>query len=475
MTYSRTSVLFPHPTSFPSRDAFFSACHDRLLQAYGYTTSRYRNESEVLVACCVQRKSLKCKFRVCAKRENGTWSLSQDETDWVHSHVADFEAHPEPSRRAEKEVKAESEPEEDEDSDSSLTSLSSDDDEADSPSTSSQPKPAMPQPGDRFTTTTACRVAASASLLASHGYSVSPYNEKVRTITFRCNRAGKNYVNAPGGACNFQLKLKKDIQTNEWVVQRDKTKLTHNHGPRDELVADPSWRPIIVNEDVRAAMGLPPGKRARDKLQAEKQVRSKKRKRKSNVRLPASSEHEAKPTPTGLFATSTAQPQPMQTPPSFSLFPSAHPPPPIPLPFAPHSTASPSAPPFISPPPVPYPPQARASSAPSPLSALSASSQNGSSVVDHLSSSALSSFLAALHPSLASLAPHLASAGIDSISSLADLALFEQSTLDALLELVVQRSEDDKTRPIGAEKVSVVQLKIFARAVREGREQGWPA
>lgn len=84
-----------------------------------------------------------------------------------------------------------------------------------------------------------------------------------------------------------------------------------------------------------------------------------------------------------------------------------------------------------------------------------------------LSLSDLSAFLLSLHPSITPLAPHLLAAGIDTLDVLSTLPFLDPPQLEAMLDLIRQRSDDDETKPKGSEKLSVTRCRLFARRIRE--------
>ncbi|GAA6012468.1 hypothetical protein JCM10207_007098 [Rhodosporidiobolus poonsookiae] len=279
----------------------------------------------------------------------------------------------------------------------------------------------LPQPGDTFSSFNTLYLAFAKILIPSMGISVTICNSADADGVLQCNRSNPSRYSS---RCPFTILADHDPSTGLWRVSSSSV-FKHNHGPAQRLLNDPTWRPTVRNVDARRILGMKPLAGQRFKL-------------KKGVKSDAGSSKPAGADAVYRRGLYSLQPHYAAPPPSYS---SSHLPP-----------TFPARAPLYPPPPLP---------AAIPSATLAANAQ--------------SSFLAALHPSLASLAPHLSSAGIDSISSLADLALFEPSTVNAVLELVVQRSEDDRTRLVGAEKVSVVQVKMLARALREGREKGWPA
>ncbi|GAA5910352.1 hypothetical protein JCM6882_003259 [Rhodosporidiobolus microsporus] len=285
----------------------------------------------------------------------------------------------------------------------------------------------MPQPGDRFATFKILYVTAVKAILPVYGISVSPHSTQPSTAYVRCNRNHQNYKNPASGACRFILCVKKDGATGEWVVQSTGSYLQHNHGAAPELLADPSWLPTIVNEDARAALGLPPGKRARGKA-AQQQTKEHKRKKKKQE--PGAKDH---------FAT--------------------------PAPFTPSSLKPTLSPPLYA---APYPPQPLRFSQPAsshasmPSSVCRPSSFSSPSTVPPFSTSALaglSAFLASIHASLSALAATFLAAGVDGPDAVAALSLMEPESLSKLLQLVSKGCGSGRA-------ISALQAKLLAKGMR---------
>ncbi|GAA6012462.1 hypothetical protein JCM10207_007096 [Rhodosporidiobolus poonsookiae] len=286
----------------------------------------------------------------------------------------------------------------------------------------------------------------------------------------KCNRSHEQHRSKPGGCCPWTVVVEKTEQ-GRWAILESLSTLYHTHGPDPRIVADPAWRPTVKNAVARAVLGMRPlGSTTQSKKENKPPLAKKPRTEPSSAySTPAPSTFSGStasyaPSPSLALSSDSRHFLPSPALPASPDFPLP------PLPPAPGLSISSSS---SSAPTAPYSQSPQIATPHAPPHALASSS--APSTASPLSNDALSSFLAALHPSLASLAPYLPAIGVTSPSSLADLTLFEPSTLDALLELVVQVSEDDKTRPVGAAKVSLVQLKMFARALRDAKKSGWAA
>ncbi|GAA5971658.1 hypothetical protein JCM11641_000678 [Rhodosporidiobolus odoratus] len=179
----------------------------------------------------------------------------------------------------------------------------------------------------------------------------------------------------------------------------------HSHGPDPRILRDPKWRPVIRSEVARKVLGMDVERRTKDK--------------------------------------------PLQTNPSL-----APPPPPL------NEDSSPASARLSPPPERPRPTAPPTLPSPSPHQLFT---NSASSNLD------ISSFLLGLHPSLVSLAPHLTAAGLDSVSSLADLSLLEPSVLDTFLNRLGKNSQImSQTTADAPAKPSMLQLKTFSSKIR-----GW--
>ncbi|GAA5837002.1 hypothetical protein JCM11251_004470 [Rhodosporidiobolus azoricus] len=149
--------------------------------------------------------------------------------------------------------------------------------------------PGMPKPGDRFKTLKDLYLTAVKAQISVYGISVRVTNVKGLRASLLCNRNHHNYKDAPGGACKYVLAVRKDVSTNNYTVQAKSSYLQHNHDIAPERLANPSWLPKLVNEDARAALGLPPGKRGREKAARANEEKHMPKKRKAEIGLDTAS------------------------------------------------------------------------------------------------------------------------------------------------------------------------------------------
>ncbi|BGP14180.1 hypothetical protein JCM10213v2_002120 [Rhodosporidiobolus nylandii] len=91
--------------------------------------------------------------------------------------------------------------------------------------------------------------------------------------------------------------------------------------------------------------------------------------------------------------------------------------------------------------------------------------------ITNLDSNQLVAFLTSLHPSLPPLAPHLLAAGYTSVDALSALLLLDPAILDTFLEHLRVTSEDSKKCPLGAGRVSVIQVKLLAKELKRAGEE----
>ncbi|BGP38248.1 hypothetical protein JCM10450v2_002184 [Rhodotorula kratochvilovae] len=427
---------------------------------YGSSTNRNWTSSTKLVASCAGRTSGGCKSQVVAVRRDGAWVLDSEETRWTHNHDREGEA-AQPAYRSSDESELTDLPSDEENEDEPMDGDEDEDDantrnpKRSAPSAAPVPQlpmPDLPQPGDTFPTSQAFEAAAIRAVLPVYGYGLQPYNSRATRVTSRCN----SHANTPA-ACRFRIACARDPASGRWVVEREGSVYAHDHGARAEIVADPAWRPTVVREATRALLGLPPGKRARDKARREDEERrqaTKAKKERMKERKARSKEEKTKsPSPPKKkrrvavrddhSPTSWAMPPPAAPPASTSR---ARPAPP----------EAPAARPALAPVAAPHTAQTSAplarkcavKPAPPPVPHTHAPS-------DFLPG--LTAFLTALHPSLSPLAAPLLRADISSPSALADLALLEPPAREAFLELVRERSTG----------VSVVQVKMLGRVLGE--------
>ncbi|GAA6034282.1 hypothetical protein JCM8097_003823 [Rhodosporidiobolus ruineniae] len=344
----------------------------------------------------------------------------------------------------------------------------------------------MPQPGDRFASFNAAYTAAVQALVPVYGYAVQRYSVQDSGGYLRCNH---NY-NQQSGRCPFQLAVRLDSSSGEFFVSTDDSYLEHNHDPRPEILDDPSWLPTVVNEDARRALGLPPGKRAREKERKGREVKKLKTKKKEEVKQPKVQvflcfRYCAYLTFSWLQRTpSTAaeDPHALRTPSSSAVHSSSsnHS-----APFFPPVSGPSSITPFSS---LPHGPpihsdhnylglsnagHLKAASTLQPSSSPSFPQFPSTKPLPPPSScffppaAHLTAFLTSLHPSLASLAPNFLAAGFSSLGSLTSLTLLEPESIEAVVELLRTTSEDERTRPPGGARIGVVQAGLLTKGLRE--------
>ena len=108
----------------------------------------------------------------------------------------------------------------------------------------------------------------AAALVPIYGISVMVLNSTHKSVPIRCNRHHPRYVNLPGGACPWVALCRRRQDDSKWLVDFDVSTFEHTHGPCKEILANPTWRPIVHNADARAVLGMPPlAKRSTHKKQ----------------------------------------------------------------------------------------------------------------------------------------------------------------------------------------------------------------
>ncbi|GAA5851223.1 hypothetical protein JCM9279_007489 [Rhodotorula babjevae] len=468
----RAPVLFPPRRSFSSKTAFFSACKTTLLAEYGYTTHMLSNNQTTAVANCAGRRHERCKMQIAAYLgHDGRWVVDSPRCDWAHSHARDDDEVRAQADAREREVdegpasergaargRRASAPAEGSDEEGSQdgdetdggVELVSDESSGDEYGTSrsqvagrkvqrsgkdeggqekkkssgsrsrtitQRPMPGLPAVGDKFTSSAAFEAACVRAVVRIYGYSVGKYGYGDAYVRFRCN-----YHQTKPDRCNFELVARKEPASGLWVVRSTPVPRIHSHGRHPELIKDSTWLPTVVSEVARAALGLPPGKRARDKLEVERS-RGKKRKR---VELEQEDDDrddhlQLLPPPHRSFDPRRSLLQSSST--SNSPAPSSYPP------LRPLAASSPYAFTAAAPDPV-LPLTAAVRSTPTPLSPFLPAPES-SACGSHSSRPTapfladLATFLLRLDPGLEHLAPTLLAAGI---STEADLALLRAVT-----------------------------------------------
>ncbi|GAA5837005.1 hypothetical protein JCM11251_004471 [Rhodosporidiobolus azoricus] len=264
--------------------------------------------------------------------------------------------------------------------------------------------PGIPRPGSIWPSFDALYSALFVSTVSIYGTGIAITNRGPSAGQIQCNRAHTRNRTRPGGICTFRVDLEYDEAQGGWRVSEGVSELRHNHGADPRIISDPTWRPLVKNPLAKAALA------AADAGQS-----------------PFSFEHSA-------FPTRRPRPNPASAVSSFS-------------------PATPSDPPTKALPPAPSP----------------ASHFPPSSASDFPSSSVLHSlsvFLVALNPSLSALGPHLLAACLDSQNALTELALLDPQWVDLFVETLRMRSEDEERRPRGSERITVLQARLFAKAVK---------
>lgn len=85
---------------------------------------------------------------------------------------------------------------------------------------------------------------------------VSPRAPSV--VHIKCARHFPKYKHTREGVCHWQAVVEQDPRTKRWHVDFDRSHFQHSHGPCEEIVRDPTWRPNVSNPDAREALGLAP-------------------------------------------------------------------------------------------------------------------------------------------------------------------------------------------------------------------------
>ncbi|GAA5983909.1 hypothetical protein JCM10908_005970 [Rhodotorula pacifica] len=141
----------------------------------------------------------------------------------------------------------------------------------------------LPQPGDTFSSVDEAHLACALALLNSHRNAARVFHQTSTNATIRCNRASAYYKDT--GQCQFRIQLELVNQQQyrnqrgqferqeQWVVDRQSSNYTHNHGPDARKLSEPNWLPLIRMPNVRQALGMPPLTGARKKRKKATQNR----------------------------------------------------------------------------------------------------------------------------------------------------------------------------------------------------------
>ncbi|GJN88299.1 hypothetical protein Rhopal_001264-T1 [Rhodotorula paludigena] len=253
--------------------------------------------------------------------------------------------------------------------------------------------PGLPQPGDVFPSFVAVYQAYVKAYISTWGIGVWK-----SFPTLGCNRARcpwMAHVEACGGG---------------FAVNADRSRLQHDHGPHENILADPSWRPVVFNIDARAALGWGLARK----------------KPRFSGQLPLEKSPSPALNPSPSFAPPAAQSKLRDALSHGATLGHGSPSPALDLHPSPASTDF---------------------------------------------STELSAFLFALHPSVALLAQPLSLAGIDGLPSLIHLASLGPGLLDSFLDEVRLAHELEALRAPQQRPVSVVQWRLLAKLLKEGRVQ----
>ncbi|BGP46350.1 hypothetical protein JCM10450v2_002192 [Rhodotorula kratochvilovae] len=417
---SYRTVLFRTAESFPSDTAFFDACRDRLLAQYGVPTiPSKRKPLQVSVRCERKKGGDGCSFRACAaKRPDGRWEVHMASCSWQHSHppsALSMRPRPaalDPAPRTAKAVQTSSVRAAESGRQRGKRREEDEPKEGTGAGAAGLPLPPLaplPGPTDTFATFTDVYLAYTKHYIPSWGIGVQ------KTIVgnlfrIRCNRCG------PPLRCPWLIRVKK-LPSGVFAVDFDGSKLEHNHGPDPNILADPSWRPKVINDAAREALATLEASRAPPK----------KRSISPALRPPTKRFRAASPSEDELA-------DPGGAPLSFSPLDPQHI---VPLASPPLSVTSDLARP------------AGTNSTPGDLQA----------------------FLHSLHPSTIALASHLLAAGFTTPSSLAALVLLSPPIFDLFVSDLRARVEATNARAPPGERVTVVQLKLFEAKMREVRRE----
>ncbi|GAA6054186.1 hypothetical protein JCM3770_002822 [Rhodotorula araucariae] len=115
---------------------------------------------------------------------------------------------------------------------------------------SNLPCPGLPGSGDYFDSRDEFYAALVKAVVPVYGSSVKfSYSSETRA-QFRCSRYG------PPTRCSFVVFVTRDKKTKRWSLDPAASNTVHLHKPDDRILADPSWRPAVVNSIARTALGL---------------------------------------------------------------------------------------------------------------------------------------------------------------------------------------------------------------------------
>ncbi|BGP06323.1 hypothetical protein JCM10049v2_002144 [Rhodotorula toruloides] len=525
----RRTVLFASNKTFGSKAKFVASSKRRILRSHGVTSWLYQNEPRYAVVVCSRRPE-RCGFRVRAEKVPGEtrWALQSTKCVWEHNHdMVGEEREWIVSSSSEEESESEAEDEDERtpgklrvaqrhlrplsgtgkrrsataaarsttrkieviEIDGSSSSSGSDGEGLEvesgagdvSLSSKNIPPPGLPTPTDRFASANDAYLAYVRALIPVYGIGVTLQPTSSGDVEVKCNK----YFRPPGGsssdACRWMAVVTGNPKTKRWRINFDESCFDHSHGPAQQILDDPSWRPIVRNPAARKALGMRSslvtssvGKKS-DAAVAQKasQERTERKKKRDDQREKGKAEDVALPsngTEPALGVLSplkkrrrhidgTFAPGPSRT--TTSLFFAS------PLPSAgADSSVRHEAPEYR---PLAYPPTFASLPATRPVSA----SFSAHPVFPALSSLVplpsvdISAFLYALHPSLEPLTPHLIASGFTTVESLASLALLDSAILSNVLDLVRTNAASATTQSTTAPAPpAVVQLSLLAKSLK---------
>ncbi|GAA5989152.1 hypothetical protein JCM5350_005103 [Sporobolomyces pararoseus] len=282
--------------------------------------------------------------------------------------------------------------------------------------------PNLPRDGDRFSSANDLLVASYRALLPIYGNGVSLVELQDDTVEIKCGRSNGAYAKSEVGRCRWKLGASFDSNTGEIVVRQAASHLYHNHGQSERFAAHPNWRPTIINPVVREAFGLEKlttrmGKQHRRFSGPQDELSAKKRRVSDSTDSATQASYSSEST-SASYTPSTSS--------SYSHRPSQ----------ASH------------------------------LYNYDSTSSSSPALVNSPFRSQLESFLKGLHPSLSSLTSPLLSAGIASIDTLTLLCLLDSSTIAKFVNSIQEKAQHSN------QPISVVQIKLFEKSIRDAQKSG---
>ncbi|GAA5992438.1 hypothetical protein JCM10908_000819 [Rhodotorula pacifica] len=264
VTNPRLAILYDETDRFRDIDAFFARTRTLSLEMYDVKCSPHHHTSDAAVSSCLLRLVCRCPYRVRAKRSGAGFVVDFDRTNWEHNHergsrVAVAPGIPEKSRR----LRLERSDGDSANEDSALGEAASEEedeavateDEHDASGGGGRSKklaivpPNAPKVGDCFDSLGEGYAAFAVANLTSLGVSVfrSGPPEALHGSLY-CNR--RSYAQG----CPFKANFGPSRKDGTRCAVLPSSVLYHAHDTRPELLADPSWRPTIRCQIVRAAL-----------------------------------------------------------------------------------------------------------------------------------------------------------------------------------------------------------------------------